>query len=1408
MATAVEKDLTVHHFAGQPGWTVGTLEQDTLSHVRVVLEAEYPHKFEFYCNGYLSSEEESKTKAWSIIEGEHQLALVHIRTKRVKEDMHSTRQKKKSRHNGTFGSSFVAQADKKSRSNGTFGSSCVVPQSTPHVASMQGEASARKFTVDEYHPQLFDLEKGKDLEDRDKINAVNDQCVELLKKASELINDPQFECLCPEVKRNEWNEDIVELISIPSPEVIIGVLGGTGADKSSLINAILNEDSILPMSNHQACTAAVVELRFNRELLQPQDSVKNDLPLYKGVVEFISQEEWNKELDLLLRLCCDDTEKVSKLTLRRKPHDEESKAAWSKIDTVYGAGTVQKHDGCDRAEVFKSLSKDHRVNKLLCTTESDESNFHRLEISSGVISKVDAMNLLTTSNRKLAKLKRQCANSFRKQIEEYVYRGGDRKEAQSWPLVRKVVLHGPWHVLSKGACLVDLPGKGDDNAARAKIADAYLQNCSKIWIVAPIKRVVNDKMAKDLLGDSFKKQLLLDGNYSNVSFVCTHTDDIKISQIMGGLEEVARKNGLWEQMVSLRDRIRLLAKSDDELESEKEDIEAELTGLESQMETFKESLHNKSGDPCLEADLAVNISREREKLQWLQTNMSEPPQTRKHLRKNCQHELRMLAVKVRNEYVRNSLQEDFREGIDEALTNPDEEVMDQISQQDDGSTRVLLDNFSLEVFCTSSEEYFKLQGEDDVVDDAAQCFKSVHETGIPEVVSAIDKTTAQLRVANTKKLLKSSGDVLRRIYLDVSKSEKDSHLGEDYENAFEKETALFMSKGKKIVTDFHGEMSKLVESGLGPALKSAAKRGDSEAMKIVSDWFSDEKHATYKPNSKRFHWATLDNLARRGGRLIHKQLGVIDLNRMLSEPMESEYSSQWVSVMVNQLPNKLEETKALLRQKCDESLDAIGRVFKDMGMAPSRVVSIKESAKNGYESALDALFESLLRTTTRGAQNLNRSTAQKMREKMEPVYEFVAEVEKGKGRALRQEEAMKLSAKSVLTTENFDSMMVILYNGVVELIKQTAAQMEKCVDEIYDCLQKKCCSSETDEEYELAMKVPRAFVENVDRRNAFLPVFVTLCEAHDNVMDYMGVPRNQEERLSKIDTPHYQEAKHLLEGRQLESSAFVTESTSAQKYVLPKLLPSPFSSTETHVKTAPPLGRSNDSMSVRCPTCKSDIAVRSSVSGAFILDSIKRTRYSSDNEWKRSRQIIADLSEHDCDIVGVLSGVKKRASFGMDEPSLSIQCFRWTLDQGLRDFVNNRVDKPKISYDCTVKKKLAQWDMESVNAEEVRKFLLSMITRAASRLASRRICNWQLPIVDHDRRSACKQKCLECLIAFQAYVTGENFKKSLLGMLDTYSAATWLNYIGCVYSGNENGVPQKVTELLLPRRFVQGHTSD
>jgi hypothetical protein len=63
---------------------------------------------------------------------------------------------------------------------------------------------------------------------------------------------------------------------------------------------------------------------------------------------------------------------------------------------------------------------------------------------------------------------------------------------------------------------VDLPGVRDANVARAKVSEQYLQNCNEIWVVAPIKRAVDDGTAKELLGEQFKRRLLMDGQYGNV----------------------------------------------------------------------------------------------------------------------------------------------------------------------------------------------------------------------------------------------------------------------------------------------------------------------------------------------------------------------------------------------------------------------------------------------------------------------------------------------------------------------------------------------------------------------------------------------------------------------------------------------------------------------------------------------------------------------------------------------------------------------------------------------------------------------------------------------------------------------------------------------------------------------------
>jgi Fe-S cluster assembly ATPase SufC len=68
-------------------------------------------------------------------------------------------------------------------------------------------------------------------------------------------------------------------------------MGDTGAGKSTTLNAILGEESILPTNGMRACTAVIIEMRHSRQ---------TDTHKYIGEVEFLTREEWNKELDILI----------------------------------------------------------------------------------------------------------------------------------------------------------------------------------------------------------------------------------------------------------------------------------------------------------------------------------------------------------------------------------------------------------------------------------------------------------------------------------------------------------------------------------------------------------------------------------------------------------------------------------------------------------------------------------------------------------------------------------------------------------------------------------------------------------------------------------------------------------------------------------------------------------------------------------------------------------------------------------------------------------------------------------------------------------------------------------------------------------------------------------------------------
>jgi hypothetical protein len=146
---------------------------------------------------------------------------------------------------------------------------------------------------------------------------------------------------------------------------------------------------------------------------------------------------------------------------------------------------------------------------------------------------------------------------------------GEKKEMEYWPLIKVVKIYIKADALSTGAVIVDLPGVHDSNAARAAVAAGYMKQCTGLFIVAPINRAVDDKAAKSLLGESFKRQLKFDGTYSRITFICSKTDDISITEASDSLGLEDKMSPEWDRIDSIEKNIRDLKKLVGDLKDEK-----------------------------------------------------------------------------------------------------------------------------------------------------------------------------------------------------------------------------------------------------------------------------------------------------------------------------------------------------------------------------------------------------------------------------------------------------------------------------------------------------------------------------------------------------------------------------------------------------------------------------------------------------------------------------------------------------------------------------------------------------------------------------------------------------------------------------------------------------------------------
>lgn len=277
---------------------------------------------------------------------------------------------------------------------------------------------------------------------------------------------------------------LLALIEKPSLDPIyIGLFGSTGAGKSSLINAIIQQAMFLPVSGESICTSCMVQVR------------SGCCEQYEAKIHLLSDQEWKEELKNLTKL----------LHRAEEPGREE-------VDPWDGDGAVE--------EAIWKL-------RMIYGTGAERKDYEELL-------RVKPKGKIPTS--RVITLKAEEAGELSVKLDPYIRtqrRDGDGESAETriWPLIKHVEVTLPKSALiPEGVVLVDIPGTGDFNSKRDEMWKKTIDKCSAIWVISDIERVSGGRAHEDLLNESIKA--CQRGFCRDIALVVTKTDKLHLPEYL------------------------------------------------------------------------------------------------------------------------------------------------------------------------------------------------------------------------------------------------------------------------------------------------------------------------------------------------------------------------------------------------------------------------------------------------------------------------------------------------------------------------------------------------------------------------------------------------------------------------------------------------------------------------------------------------------------------------------------------------------------------------------------------------------------------------------------------------------------------------------------------------------------
>ncbi|KAF9263480.1 hypothetical protein L218DRAFT_979928 [Marasmius fiardii PR-910] len=439
---------------------------------------------------------------------------------------------------------------KQQPSEGTI-SSGVTTRSDASLSALAAQTESRSFTIHQNAREIsYDPEKAL----KEGLDMVAN--IQKVKDALQV----------GKLRDQVWSKEIEGLQKQALPTTLIAVCGATGAGKSSILNAIL-DDNIVPTSGMRACTAVVTEIGHH------------DKPTVDADVSFLSADEWKQELSVLLHDLADEDGNP------RRINDLKSDAgvAWHKVNAVYPGISQERLVTMTPDQI---IAYDPRVSEVLGTVKkivARDSKAFSKEIAKYIDSKEKNRGKKDKEKKDGAgekslmdKVREAAGASWTKKTEK-----NDPNAPAFWPLIRQVNVRCRSACLSTGAILVDLPGVADANAARNNIAKAYMKKCQCLWILAPITRAVDDKTARDLLGDAFKMQLMT-----------SKTDDISCSEVINALnlEDDPELETIEEEIDDNKEESKKYMHRKTEIKRKCRDIDTELKELRELIAQYQQGL--------------------------------------------------------------------------------------------------------------------------------------------------------------------------------------------------------------------------------------------------------------------------------------------------------------------------------------------------------------------------------------------------------------------------------------------------------------------------------------------------------------------------------------------------------------------------------------------------------------------------------------------------------------------------------------------------------------------------------------------------------------------------------------------------------------------------------------------------